>query len=156
MLGGMASADDDAPAAAAEDELHAIAQGVVAVGKRQNAPLVMAAAGDPRCGKRLRREAGDAIHIGHKRVDSVSCRTAPLIAEAPFGIGHPELDAETLDEPAGEADTVGMVMRADEARDRFAVELGRKNLLPERLGLRVVDAAIDDRPAERRRRAAKG
>jgi hypothetical protein len=65
----------------------------------------------------------------------------------PFALGGPQLDAEPLGEPAGEAHVIGMEMGADEPRHRAAVERRRQQPLPQTLGLLVVDAGIDDRPA---------
>ena len=106
----------------------------------------MAAAGDPQRGARLLRQAGAAIHLRDQRMDALFGRVAALVAEAPLRVGHPELDAEPLREPAREADMVGVIMRADEARDGLALKLTGEDALPQRLGLSGVDAGIDDRP----------
>src|SRR5581483_3849100 len=98
MLRGMAAADHDAPGAVTEDELHTIAQGTMAVGQRQDAALIVAAARDRAGAERLRRHADATIHIGNQRMDAIRHTTAPLMAETPFCAGHPHFAFEVRGE----------------------------------------------------------
>src|SRR5690606_1483013 len=60
---------------------------------------------------------------------------------------HAQLDPPFAGEPAGEPDMIGMEMRDDEARYRFAVQTCLKYLPPERLHFIGGNARIHHRPA---------
>jgi hypothetical protein len=61
--------------------------------------------------------------------------------------GHAERCVPALAQPAGQADMVGMQMRADDARHRLAAEFLGEDLVPQVARRLRVDAGIDDRPA---------
>jgi hypothetical protein len=64
-----------------------------------------------------------------------------------LGFGHPQLDAEALREPAGEAEVVRVVMRHHDAPDGQAREALGDDLVPQRARGFGVEAGIHQRPA---------
>ncbi len=55
-----------------------------------------------------------------------------------LGLGHPQLDTETLRQPAGQAEMVGVIVRYHHASNRMATQIVRNDLVPQSpCGLRV-------------------
>ncbi len=64
-----------------------------------------------------------------------------------LGLAHPQLDAEALGQPAGQAEVIGVVVGDDETPDRTPRQRPGEDLLPQIAGGSRVQATIHQRPA---------
>ena len=145
MLGRVAAADDDVPAMAADGDGMRMDHAPES-GRQRHHALGVAAL--------VAMEVGDAVGRHAVARDMRGARLLALDEVVARGLRahvlaqrHVERGVPLLAQPAGEADMVGMEMRADHAHHRFALELLGEDLLPERSRVLRIDAGVDDRPA---------
>ena len=145
MLGGVAAAHDHVPAVAAQGDRMGVDQALEGRGQWHHAlgvaALVTMEVGDAVRGHAVARHVGGAQVLALDEIVARGLR-AHVLAQR-----HPEWRVPLLAQPAGEADVVGMEVRADHARDGFAVELLGEDLLPQFARVLRIDAGVDDGPA---------
>ena len=86
-------------------------------------------------------EAAIGLRLQRRRVE------ADVEGEEIFGLAHGERHVETLAEPAGEADVIGVEMGGDEPGELASLQRPVDQRLPGGARGRIVDAGVDQREA---------
>ena len=139
----MAVADDRAPPIFSNQDIVAVDDAAIGVREFRHQLGVAVAAAGHRLGPLVAQAV--ALEYREHRLGGIARRArAHRVRCQVFALRRPELHAESTAEPVRIAGVVGMVVREHHALD------GRKTLeqlFPDRTGLAVADAGVDDGPA---------
>src|SRR5438132_11618747 len=141
MLGGMAETRDDAPALASDSNYVVGEQAPVGAGQLRNtAPVLIAA----------RTQRTDVLGVEAMRAKERTGCLEPIAAVLPgnrvgrevFGLRHRQRAAESIAQPGGVSEVIGMVVRGDDSGEHSSREGTCKMLFPQRARRRIAVPTI--------------